>query len=90
MLINFNVIGKFDDEIEDKKFSLDLDAREDVSNMKVHITLKYPNLETDSFNLYYNGLFLNPKSGKTLIQYKMKQNCTVELNNGSGCKCTLI
>ena len=53
--------------MEDNKFTLDLDAREDVSNMKVHITLKYPNLETDSFDLYCNGTFLNPKSGKSLI-----------------------
>ncbi len=53
--------------MEDNKFTLDLDAREDVSNMKVHITLKYPNLETDSFDLYYNGVFLNPRSEQTLI-----------------------
>jgi len=47
MIIKFVVEGDFDNSIGADSFSLDLDARDNISNMKVHITLKYPNLDTD-------------------------------------------
>ena len=59
MYLKFIVEGEFE-QIEDERFTLDLNPKEGIDNMKVHITLKYSTLETDAFNLYFNGTFLNP------------------------------
>ena len=90
MRIYFKVEQGYDDQIQDQNFSLDINPRDSISNLMVHITLRYSRLKLRDFVLKFKGKYLNPKKEDSLIKFHLQENDCIELQHPKNGKCVLI
>jgi len=69
MIIKFVVDRDYSENFEVDTFNLDLDPRDEISNIKVHITMKFTDVDDNKFDLFLNGQMLDETSEEKIIKY---------------------
>mmetsp|Transcript_52790 Transcript_52790/g.60660 ORF Transcript_52790/g.60660 Transcript_52790/m.60660 type:complete len:89 (-) Transcript_52790:66-332(-) len=85
------IIVEFADDISNvergTKTSVDIEWSESVENLKVHITLKYGDLDPAAFDLYYQGRKIRPSQKVNAFGYQEGTNVIVRRAKSEMCVC---